>query len=78
MKASRYEPELNPTYPELARNYQVAVVPARARRPRDKAKVEQGVLLAERWILAILRNRTFFSLSEIHEAVKLLVTKQRP
>ena len=58
-KAHRYEPDLNPTYADLAYHYAVAVLPARARRPRDKAKAEAGVLLVERWILAVLRNRTF-------------------
>jgi transposase len=70
-----YEPDLNPTYAELARHYGAAVIPARVRKPRDKAKVEQGVLLAERWILAALRNRTFFSLEEARAAVKELVEK---
>jgi transposase len=74
-KAHRYEPEINETYAELARHYGVAVVPARSRKPRDKAKVEQGVLLAERWILAALRNRTFFSLGELRDAVKPLVER---
>lgn len=73
--ADLYEPDLNPTYADLARHYGAAVVPARVRRPRDKAKVEQGVLLAERWILAALRHRTFFSLEELRQAVKPLVDK---
>ncbi|QAT87236.1 hypothetical protein EJ065_5703 [Corallococcus coralloides] len=71
----RYEPDLNPTYAELARHYGAAVIPARVRRPRDKAKVEQGVLLAERWILAALRHRTFFSLEEVRQAVRPLLEK---
>jgi transposase len=71
----RYEPDLNPTYAELARHYGVAVIPARVRKPRDKAKVEQGVLLAERWILAALRHRTFFSLEEVRQAVRPLLEK---
>jgi transposase len=74
-RPDRYEPDLNPTYAELARHYGAAVVPARVRRPRDKAKAEQGVLLAERWILAALRNRRFFSIAELHEAIKPLVEK---
>jgi transposase len=74
-KPNRYEPDLNPTYADLAQHYGTAVIPARVRKPRDKAKVEQGVLLAERWILAALRNRTFFSLDEVREAVKPLVEK---
>jgi transposase len=68
-RAHRYEPEINPTYAELARHYGVAVIPARAARPRDKAKVEAGVLLVERWILARLRNRQFFSLTELNAAI---------
>ena len=58
-RPDRYEPELNPTYADLAQHYGCAVIPARVRRPRDKAKVESAVLIAERWILAVLRNRTF-------------------
>jgi transposase len=72
-KAHRYEPDLNSTYLELARHYNVAVVPARVRRARDKAKVEQGVLLVERWILARLRHRTFFSLAELNGAITQLL-----
>ena len=70
-----YDPEINPTYAELAEHYDTAVIPARVRKPRDKAKVEQGVLLAERWILAVLRNRLFHSLEEMNAAVKPLVEK---
>mgnify|MGYP000547238646 CR=1 FL=1 len=62
-KAHRYEPDLNPSYAEMARHYGTSVLPARVRKPKDKAKVEGGVLLVERWILAALRNRTFFSLN---------------
>jgi transposase len=60
-KACKYEPELNPTYTDMAEHYGCAVLPARPRRPRDKAKVEVGVLIAQRWILAVLRQRTFYS-----------------
>jgi len=56
-KTCRYEPEVNPTYAELADHYGTAVVPARVRRPKDKAKVEGGVLIAQRFILAGLRHR---------------------
>jgi len=72
-KAHRYEPDLNPTYTDLANHYGVAVLPARARRPRDKAKAEAGVLLVERWILAVLRNRTFFSLQELNREIARLL-----
>ena len=71
--AHRYEPELNPTYRELARHYGVAVIPARAARPRDKAKAEAGVQLVERWILARLRNRQFFSLAQLNAAISQLL-----
>ena len=72
-QAHRYEPDLNPTYADLANHYGVAVLPARARRPRDKAKAEAGVLLVERWILAVLRNRTFFSLEELNREIARLL-----
>jgi transposase len=72
-KAHRYEPDTNPTYQDMACHYGVAVVPARVRRPRDKAKVEAGVLVVERWILAVLRQRTFFSLAELNAAIRELL-----
>jgi transposase len=72
-RAHRYEPELNRTYAEMAHHYGVAVIPARALRPRDKAKVEVGVQVVERWILARLRNETFFSLPQANEAVQALL-----
>jgi len=70
-----YEPDLNPTYREWAEHYQTAILPARVRKPRDKAKVEAGVLLVERWILAALRKRTFFSLAEVNQAIGELLVK---
>ena len=69
----RYEPELNPTYRELAEHYGFAVVPARPYRPRDKAKVEAGVQLAQRWIIAALRRRKFFNLGDLNEAIMELL-----
>jgi transposase len=66
---SYYDPEINPTYRDLAAHYGVAILPARVRKPRDKAKVEGGVLVAERWILARLRNQRFFSLDEANRAI---------
>jgi len=69
-KAHRYEPILNPSYAELAAQYGCATIPARPYKPRDKAKVEVGVLIAERWIAAALRNRTFFSLAEANRAIR--------
>jgi len=74
-KAHRYEPDINPTYQDMAVFYSVAVVPARPRKPKDKAKAEAGVLLVERWILACLRNREFFSLCELNAAIKPLLER---
>ena len=71
--ACYYEPDLNPTYHEMAVHYGTAVLPARKRKPRDKAKVEAGVLLVERWILARLRHRTFFSLAELNAEIRQLL-----
>jgi transposase len=68
-RAHRYEPDINRTYAELAAHYGCAVIPARPYKPRDKAKAEQGVLLAERWVLAALRHRAFFSLAEANAAI---------
>lgn len=74
-RACRYEPDLNRTYEEMAAHYGVAVIPARRRKPRDKAKVEAGVLVVERWILAALRKRRFFSLNEVNQAIAELLVK---
>jgi transposase len=71
----RIEPEVNATYAELAQHYTTAVVPARPRKPRDKAKVEGAVLIAQRWILACLRNRRFFSLEELNAAIRELLER---
>ena len=69
-RACRYEPELNRTYQELAEHYGTVVIPARAGEPQDKAKVENAVLNAERRILAVLRDRQFFSLAELNQAIR--------
>ena len=69
-RANCYEPGLNRTYLDLATHYGTAILPARPRKPRDKAKVEVGVLVVERWILARLRNRRFFSLAELNRAIR--------
>ena len=72
-RACFYDPEINRTYDDMARHYETAIVPARPRKPKDKAKVEGAVLLAERWILARLRNRQFFSLDELNAAIRKLL-----
>jgi transposase len=69
-KACRYEPELNPTYADMAAHYSCAVIPARVRKPRDKAKVESAVQQVERWVIAPLRKRTFHSLYEANAAIR--------
>lgn len=79
-KAHRYEPDINPSYAELAAHYGVAVIPARVRKPRDKAKpgrraVESAVLVVERWILARLRNTTVFSLDELNRVIHGLLAE---
>ena len=74
-KACRYEPALNPEYHDFAEHYGVAILPTRVRKPRDKAKVEGGVLIVERWILARLRNVTFFSLAELNKAIAALLAE---
>ena len=78
-KACRYEPDINPTYRDLGAYYDTVIMPARAASPQDKAKVESGVLIVERWILAALRNVKFFSLGELNEAIRglLVILNQR-
>jgi transposase len=79
-KPCRYEPEVNRTYQELAAHYRAVVIPARVGKAKDKAKVEVGVLVAQRWILARLRNRSFFSLAELNAAIRELLVElnERP
>ena len=74
-KADRFDPGLNRTYAEMAGHYGAAILPARPYRPRDKAKVEVAVQVAQRWILARLRNRRFFSLAEMNAAIRQLVNE---
>jgi transposase len=75
-----YEPDLNPTYQEFAAHYHVGVLPARPRKPRDKAKVESAVQVVQRWIVMRLRQRRFFSVAEANQAIRelLLALNQRP
>ena len=67
----RYEPDVNRSYEDLAAHYGAVVVPARPRKPRDKAVVESGVLVAQRWILARLRDQTFFELGALNRAIRV-------
>jgi transposase len=75
IKASLYDPQINRTYAEMAAHYGTAILPARPRKPRDKAKVEQAVLIVERWLLGRLRHRTFYSLAEVNAAIGELLTR---
>ncbi len=68
-----YEPGLTLAYQEMAEHYGVAILPARVRKPKDKAKAESGVLNVERWILARLRNQKFFSLAALNKAIRSLL-----
>ena len=74
-KACWYEPDLNPTYRDLAEHYDTVILPARVAKPRDKAKVECGVLVVERWILAALRRRTFIGLAALNRAIRELLER---
>lgn len=74
-KACRYEPDINPSYHEMSVHYDTVISPTRVRKPRDKAKVEVGVQVVERWILAALRNQQFFSLGELNRAIAQLLVK---
>jgi transposase len=79
-KPCRYEPDLNPAYQDFASHYATAVLPTRVRHPKDKSKVEVGVQVVERWILAALRNRKFFSIEELNEFIRqhLQILNTRP
>jgi transposase len=74
-QADRYEPHINRSYQEMLAHYSTAALPARPKKPRDKAKVEFGVQLVERWILARLRKRTFFSLTDLNQSIRELLTR---
>ncbi|MFH0899945.1 MAG: IS21 family transposase [Pseudomonadota bacterium] len=74
-KACFYESEVNRSYAEMAEHYGCVIVPARPKHPRDKAKVEGGILIAVRWILAVLRHREFFSLAELNAEIAKLLEK---
>jgi transposase len=79
-KTHRYEPDINPSYQQLAAHYQTAIVPARPYKPKDKAKVEVAVQIVERWILARLRHQSFFTLAALNRAISELLEdlNQRP
>lgn len=72
-RACQYEPAIQRTYGAMATHYGTAIVPARPKKPRDKAKVEVGVQVAQRWILARLRHETFFSLESLNARIRELL-----
>lgn len=79
-KADRYEPVLHPLFADMAAHYGTVILPARVRKPRDKAPVEGAVLIVERWIIAALRHHQFFSLAELNDAIarRLVDLNARP
>lgn len=79
-RACRYEPDLNPTYQQLASYYNTVIIPARPYKPKDKAKAEVAVQIVERWIMAVLRHETFYSLRQLNLRIKELLAdlNQRP
>jgi len=72
-QSCRYEPGINPSYQEMAKHFGAVVIPARVKRPQDKAKAESAVLLVERWILARLRNKVFYGLAELNKEIRKLL-----
>jgi transposase len=74
-RACKYDPDLNPTYQQLAAHYNVAIIPARPLRPKDKAKAENGVLIVERWIMAVLRHETFYTLAHLNQRISELLLR---
>lgn len=73
-KAHRYEPLVNDSYLDMATHFGAVVMPARPRKPRDKARVEVGVQIVERWLIARLRNRRFYWLAELNVEIRRLLT----
>ena len=74
-RACKYDPDLNPTYQQMAAHYRVGILPARPLKPKDKAKAENGVLVVERWIMAVLRRETFYTLTALNQRIKALLEK---
>ena len=74
-RALRYEPQLHPEYRDFAEAYSIAVLPARVRKPREKAQVESAVLMAQRRVLGALRDAVFFSLTELNAAIRAIVAE---
>ncbi len=75
-KADRYEPVINDSYQALAEHYGTVIIPARPRKPKDKPKAENGVLIVERWLLARIRNETFHTLRALNARLRELLTHE--
>jgi len=73
IKACRYDPDLNRAYVDFAEHYRCAIVPARPLKPRDKGGVEGAVLIAQRRVLAALRDQVFFSLADLNAAIRTII-----
>ncbi|PAV10505.1 IS21 family transposase [Arsenophonus sp. ENCA] len=74
-RACKYDPDINPTYQQMLEHYNVAVMPARPRKPKDKPKAEVGVQLVERWIMARLRHEHFYSLASLNQHIQVLLKR---
>lgn len=74
-RACKYDPDLNPSYQQLAAHYNVAIIPARPLKPKDKAKAENGVLIVERWIMAVLRHEVFYTLTQLNQRISELLRR---
>ncbi|EIF0665381.1 IS21 family transposase, partial [Salmonella enterica] len=74
-RACKYDPDVNPTYQQMLEHYNVAVIPARPRKPKDKAKAEVGVQVVERWIMARIRHETFYSLASLNQRIRELLER---
>ena len=74
-KADRFEPVVNRSYLDMATHYGTVIIPARPRKPKDKAKVEVAVQVAQRWIIAVLRRRTFYNMADLNDAIAELLVK---
>ena len=71
--AHRSEPEIDRTYGDLAQHYGAVVIPTRVARPKDKPQAEVSVQIAQRWVLAVLRHQTFFTLADLNAAIRACV-----
>lgn len=74
-RACMYDPDVNPTYQQMLEHYDITVIPARPRKPKDKAKAEVGVQVVERWIIARIRHETFYSPASLNQRIRELLER---